>query len=62
MPVARNEAQIILAMQAMERDRKISLGEAAKAYSVPYNTLKRRRHGILPRGRNHCQLSEIRPP
>ncbi len=49
MPAVRNEAQIQLALQAMERNKKLTLSAAAKRYSVPRKTLEGRRNGILPR-------------
>lgn len=49
MPAKRNEAQLQLALQAMGRDKKLTLFTAAKRYSVPRKTLERRLKGILPR-------------
>jgi hypothetical protein len=61
MPITQNEAQIVLAIQAMESNKKLSLGAAAKAYSVPYNTLKRRRNGIAPRADSIANSRNLDP-
>ena len=37
------EAKVILALEALENDPKLSLKAAARLYSVPYTTLHRRR-------------------
>ncbi|KAF6514205.1 hypothetical protein HZS61_006461 [Fusarium oxysporum f. sp. conglutinans] len=42
-----NEAKIILALQALQNDPKLSLRKAAAIYHVDRFTLSRRRHGIL---------------
>jgi len=39
------EAKVVLALEALEKDSKLSLRAAAKIYSVPYTTLYRRRAG-----------------
>jgi hypothetical protein len=49
MPALQNEAQLQLALQAIERDKELSLRGAAKLYSVSFKTLGRRRKGIPPR-------------
>jgi hypothetical protein len=49
MPAIRNEAQVALALQAMERDKNLNLHAAAKRYSVSRTTLARRRKGIQSR-------------
>jgi hypothetical protein len=49
MPAVRNEAQLQLALQAIECDKNLRLGTAAAQYSVPRRTLQRRLNGILPR-------------
>src|SRR5512140_472598 len=49
MPAIRNEAQLQLALQAMERDPKLSIRAAVKRYLVPRTTLDDRRNGMLPR-------------
>ncbi|KAJ0126800.1 Uncharacterized protein HZ326_30099 [Fusarium oxysporum f. sp. albedinis] len=47
MPESSNEAKIILALQALQNDPKLSLRKAAAIYHVDRFTLSRRRHGIL---------------
>jgi hypothetical protein len=54
MPIVRNEAQVQLALQAMENDKKLSLRKAARLYSVAPTTLYKRRNGI-------CSRTEILP-
>ena len=49
MPIVRNEAQVQLALLAMERDEKLSLRKAAKLYSVAPMTLSKRRKRIRSR-------------
>jgi hypothetical protein len=49
MPSTSNEARIILALEAIRNDKKLSLRAAAKIYSVPYTTLYYRRAGMLAR-------------
>jgi hypothetical protein len=44
-----NEAQIILALQALQQDASLSIRSAAARYSVPRKTLTRRRDGIASR-------------
>ena len=61
MPVVRNEAQIQLALQAMERDKELTVFAAAKRYGVPRKTLKRRRDGILPRSETIANSRNLDP-
>src|SRR5947209_2287660 len=49
MRFIRNEAQLQLALQAMESDENLSLREAAKRYLVPHTTLRLRQKGIRAR-------------
>ena len=49
MPVVRNEGQLQLALQAMERDKKLTPFAAAKLYRVSRTTLNQRRKGVCPR-------------
>jgi hypothetical protein len=64
MPNIQNEGQIQLALQAMERDEKLSLRKAAELYSVARTTLHERRKGnhprtdINPKSRNLDDLEE----
>jgi hypothetical protein len=44
-----DESQIILALQALKKDPKLSLRAAAKIYSVDHTKLSRRQRGIRPR-------------
>jgi hypothetical protein len=39
------EAKVVLVLEALEKDSKLSLRAVAKIYSVPYTTLYRRRAG-----------------
>ena len=43
------EAKVVLALEALKKDSKLSVRAAAKIYSVPYTTLYRRRAGRPPR-------------
>ena len=58
------EAKVILALEALENDPKLSLKAAARLYSVPYTTLHRRRAGkparrdIPANSRNLTDLEE----
>ena len=45
MPSNPVEAKVILALEALKNDPKLSLKAAARLYSVPYTTLHRRRGG-----------------
>jgi hypothetical protein len=49
MPSTSKEAQIILALEALQNDKKLSLRAAAKIYNVDHTTLSRRRAGRLAR-------------
>ena len=49
MPSTSNEAKIILALQALEKDEKLSVRAAAKIYGVARKTLGRRRAGTPAR-------------
>ena len=49
MPSTSNEARVILALEAIRNDEKLSLRAAAKVYSVPYTTLYHRRAGMPAR-------------
>ncbi|KAF2746941.1 hypothetical protein M011DRAFT_71822 [Sporormia fimetaria CBS 119925] len=46
---ASNEAQIQLALQAMQKDASLTVRRAAKLYNVPRSTLSARRAGKAPR-------------
>ena len=45
MPSNSNEAQIILALQALQNNKKLSIQAAAQIYGVSRKTLERRRAG-----------------
>ena len=45
MPSTSKESQMILALQALQNDKKLSIRAAAKAYGVSQATLGRRRAG-----------------
>ena len=53
MGLQSDESNIILALQAIEKDPNLTLRAAAKIYSVPHTTLIRRKHGRPARG--DCQ-------
>ena len=65
MDFPQNESQMLLAIQAIERDPKLSVRRAAAIYSVPRTTLRARIDGIKSRrdivanGRNLTKLEEI---
>jgi hypothetical protein len=44
-----NEASVILAVQAIHSDPKLSIRKAASIYNVLYTTLHHRLHGIMAR-------------
>ncbi|KAI7759588.1 hypothetical protein LZL87_014382 [Fusarium oxysporum] len=64
MPQSSNEARILLALQALQNDPKLSLRRAATIYQVPFETLRRRHHGIqsrsntIPKSRRLSDLEE----
>ena len=49
MPQKSDESQIILALQAMKKDPKLSARAAGRIYSVDHVKLSRRKRGIQPR-------------
>ena len=49
MPQKHDESRIILALQAMQNDPKLSARAAGKIYSVSHEKLSRRRRGMQPR-------------
>ena len=58
MPVHIKEAQIALAITALQSDPKLSLRKAASIYSVSRKSLKRRIDGILPQaGRSNVNAN-----
>jgi len=61
MPIARNEHQLQLALQAMQRDEKLTPFTAAKLYGVPRMTLVRRRKGIRPRTETIANSRKLDP-
>jgi hypothetical protein len=46
---SQNEGRVILALQAYRGNQILSLRATAKAYDVPFATLRARHSGILPR-------------
>ena len=48
MPITQNEGQLQLALQAMQRDEKLTLFIVAKLYRVPRMTLVQQRKGVRP--------------
>ena len=59
-----NEARVILALEAIRKDQKLSIRAAAKIYNVSDQTLHRRRDGhptrrdTSPNSRNLTKLEE----
>ena len=49
MPQKNDESQVVLALQAMQNDPKLSARAAGKIYSVDHEKLSRRKRGIKPR-------------
>ena len=49
MIVRSNEARLLLALQALQDDKNLSLRKAAEIYDVDYTTLFHRRAGRLAR-------------
>ena len=49
MPQKNDESQVVLALQAMQNDPKLSARAAGKIYSVDHEKLGRRKRGIRPR-------------
>ena len=49
MPPTSKEERVILALKAIQNDKKLSLRAAAKLYDVPVSTISRRRAGQLAR-------------
>ena len=45
-----NEARILLALQALQNNPKLSIRRAASMYKVRYGTLRNRKNGIQSRG------------
>ena len=64
MSAKQKEAQLMLAIEAIEQDPKLSLRKAAKIYRVDHTTLIRRRGGkparinTMPNSRNLTELEE----
>jgi len=45
MPTPSKEARVILALEAVQNDKDLSLRAAARLYNIPYNTLRDRHAG-----------------
>jgi len=64
MPTHSKEARVLLALDAVQNDEKLSLRAAARLYNVPYNTLRDRHAGkparrdIPANSRNLTDLEE----
>ncbi|RFN47269.1 hypothetical protein FIE12Z_8482 [Fusarium flagelliforme] len=64
MPPDNKEARILLALQALKNDPKLSIRRAAEIYNVHYRTLHRRHKGsqsrrdIIPKSRKLSDLEE----
>ena len=61
MPIVRNEGQLQLALQAMERDKKLTSFAAAKLYGVSRTTLNQRRKGVCPRAETIANSRNLDP-
>ena len=61
MPIVRNEGQLQLALQAMERDKKLTSFAAAKLYGVSRTTLNQRRKGVCPRAETIANSRNLNP-
>ena len=61
MPAIRNEAQVQLALHAMQNDPQMSLRSTATLFSVPLKTLQRRRKGIRPRTETIANSRKLDP-
>ena len=49
MPSTLNEARVILALQALQSNKNLSIRAAAKIYNVPATTIRRRRNSHTAR-------------
>jgi hypothetical protein len=64
MPQSSNEGKILLALQALQNDPKLSMRHASQIYKVGYSTLRDRRHSrqsrrdIMPNSRKLSILEE----
>ncbi|OBS16237.1 hypothetical protein FPOA_13041 [Fusarium poae] len=64
MPQSSNEARILLALQALQNNPKLSLRRASTIYQVSFETLRRRHNGIqsrrdcIPKSRKLSDLEE----
>jgi hypothetical protein len=64
MPQSSNEARILLALQALQNDPKLSIRRTASIYQVGYSTLRDRQNGIqsrrdcIPKSRKLSDLEE----
>jgi hypothetical protein len=64
MPPDNKEARILLALQALKNNPKLSIRRAAEIYKVHYRTLHRRHKGsqsrrdIIPKSRKLSDLEE----
>jgi hypothetical protein len=64
MSQSSNKARILLALQAIHNNPKLSLRRAANIYQVPFSTLQRRQDGIqsrsdfIPKSRKLSDLEE----
>jgi hypothetical protein len=47
MPSQSNEANVILAIQAIQSDPRFSVRKAASIYNIPYTTFYHHLHGIM---------------
>ncbi|KAJ3552712.1 hypothetical protein NPX13_g11049 [Xylaria arbuscula] len=65
MALIQNESQLLLAIQAIEKDPKLSIRAAHRIYAIPYTTLYDRIHGrtsrsdFIPKSRKLTNLEEL---
>jgi hypothetical protein len=59
MPQKNDESQIVLALQAMQNDPKLSVRAAGKIYSIDHEKLSRRKRGILSRRDTLANLRKL---
>jgi hypothetical protein len=59
MPSSQNEANIILALQALQKNPKLSMRRAADIYHIKWTTLRNRKNGIQPRCNSIANLRKV---
>ena len=59
MASSSNESRIIIAIDAIKRDPKLTVRKAARIYNVSRTTLHSRRAGRLPRGEKRANSMKL---